>query len=137
MAESIALIAFQLKEESFVGAAGCARRNDVFVLTDRGRTQLGRECCPRGNCVASELGRKHEVGQIKIVSHCILERVYQGKAEKMESYWNDIRAGYARMCAVLGLEVSWRRWSRMNCFLMASWCRKISCASRNMLMSVA
>ena len=36
------------------------------MIFDCGRVQLGRECYPGGNCVASELGREHTVGQIKM-----------------------------------------------------------------------
>ena len=45
----------------------CGVNNSMVlgIAIDHGRTQLGRECYPRGNCVASELGRKHSVGQIK------------------------------------------------------------------------
>ena len=44
----------------------------VLFLSDRGREQLGRECYPGGNCVASELGRKHTVGQIKMSALSLL-----------------------------------------------------------------
>ena len=43
------------------------------TVFDRGRAQLGRECYPRGKCVASELGRKHTVGQKK----CQLDAIYE------------------------------------------------------------
>ena len=46
--------------------ARSARLKLLFSYSDRCRAQLGRECYPRGNCVASELGRKHTVGQIKM-----------------------------------------------------------------------
>ena len=35
-------------------------------MHDRRRAQLGRECYPRGNCVASELRKEQTVGQKKM-----------------------------------------------------------------------
>ena len=43
-----------------------------FVFNDRCRAQLVKECYPRGNCVASELGKEQTVGQIKICQPCFI-----------------------------------------------------------------
>ena len=51
----------------FCGGA-LRRHSDTRPLINHGRAQLGRECYPGGNCVASELGKEQTVGQIKMLA---------------------------------------------------------------------
>ena len=44
----------------------------LWAAYDRCRTQLGRECYPRGNCVASELGKEQTVGQKMVLKNVSL-----------------------------------------------------------------
>ena len=73
-----------------------------FVLVyDLCSAQLGRECYPRGKCVASELGKEQTVGQKKLLALVFLGVMDKRNDAFLWDFWTHIFTRSIFRCIVL------------------------------------